>query len=221
MRSVGLKRYIGKTFTVEELVLQAAKLVEQLVGEQARYNVTQSPDVRTIRFYQSEGVLDKPIKRHGTKAIYGYRHLLQLLAVKRMQADSLPIRLIKEMIRDKDDRALEELILERSKGRGKEAKTTLEYSVLAENIRSSPEFEGLRSPRARYAAGEADYTRMTAGDADLSEKRKEWVRYEVEDGLELSIRDGYRAPESSFGQMILVAKVKEALNDFLKRRKQQ
>ncbi len=44
------------------------------------------PDGRTLRFYQSTGLLDRPSRYDGRTARYGRRHLLQLLAIRAQQS---------------------------------------------------------------------------------------------------------------------------------------
>jgi DNA-binding transcriptional MerR regulator len=48
------------------------------------------PDARTVRYYQTIGVLDRP-DRDGREAVYRWRHLLQLVTVKRLQAQGEPL----------------------------------------------------------------------------------------------------------------------------------
>jgi DNA-binding transcriptional MerR regulator len=45
------------------------------------------PDQRTIRWYSTIGLLDRPTAMRGRTALYDRRHLLQLVAIKRLQAD--------------------------------------------------------------------------------------------------------------------------------------
>jgi DNA-binding transcriptional MerR regulator len=45
------------------------------------------PDRRTIRYYGTLGLLDRPAAMRGRTAFYGRRHLLQLVAIKRLQAE--------------------------------------------------------------------------------------------------------------------------------------
>ncbi|MGW4945977.1 MerR family transcriptional regulator [Actinoplanes sp. NPDC004185] len=44
------------------------------------------PDRRAIRWYTTTGLVDRPAGMRGRTALYGPRHLLQLVAVKRRQA---------------------------------------------------------------------------------------------------------------------------------------
>jgi DNA-binding transcriptional MerR regulator len=75
---------------------QLAKLAEQALG-QADYDgqlsgrVRDVPDVRTIRYYITLGLLDRPLEMQGRTAFYGPKHLLQLVAIKRLQAQGLPL----------------------------------------------------------------------------------------------------------------------------------
>ncbi|GAA4602685.1 hypothetical protein GCM10023107_61220 [Actinoplanes octamycinicus] len=44
------------------------------------------PDRRSIRWYSTIGLVDRPLGTRGRAALYGPRHLLQLVAIKRLQA---------------------------------------------------------------------------------------------------------------------------------------
>jgi hypothetical protein len=45
------------------------------------------PDRRAIRWYTTIGLVDRPLGMRGRTALYGPRHLQQLVAIKRAQAD--------------------------------------------------------------------------------------------------------------------------------------
>ncbi|HEV7899856.1 MAG TPA: MerR family transcriptional regulator [Planosporangium sp.] len=45
------------------------------------------PDRRAVRWYATTGLVDRPAAMRGRNALYGPRHLLQLVAVKRRQAE--------------------------------------------------------------------------------------------------------------------------------------
>ena len=45
------------------------------------------PNERLVRWYVTVGLVDPPLSRRGRVAQYGRRHLLQLVAVKRRQAE--------------------------------------------------------------------------------------------------------------------------------------
>src|SRR5262245_51994038 len=106
LRELKSRKFIG----VVELADEAAKLIADIVPRQDRASVAEVPDERIVRYYSAEGLISAPEGRQGTAAIYGYIHLLQLLVIKRLQADHLPIRKIKELVEGKTANELEKLL---------------------------------------------------------------------------------------------------------------
>jgi hypothetical protein len=79
-------------WNIAELAELAAGVLaagDQTGGRPARANgrVRDMPNERLIRWYVTVGLLDPPLSRRGRVAWYGPRHLLQLVAVKRRQAE--------------------------------------------------------------------------------------------------------------------------------------
>jgi hypothetical protein len=60
--------------------------------------VREVPDRRAIRYYTTLGLLDRPAEMRGRTALYGRRHLLQLVAIKRLQARGLNLAEIQERL---------------------------------------------------------------------------------------------------------------------------
>lgn len=56
------------------------------------------PDVRTIRYYTTLGLLDRPASFQGRTAYYGRKHLLQLVAIKRLQAKGFTLSQIQSQL---------------------------------------------------------------------------------------------------------------------------
>jgi DNA-binding transcriptional MerR regulator len=65
-----------------------------------------APSARSVRFYVSNGLLDRP-DGTGTAATYNYRHLLQLLAIKIRQREGQSLERIKSDIHEVTGDALE------------------------------------------------------------------------------------------------------------------
>src|SRR5262245_61853637 len=63
------------------------------------------PDARTIRYYTTLGLLDRPAVR-GRTALYGPRHLRQLVAIKRLQARGLSLAEIQQRLIGQSDATL-------------------------------------------------------------------------------------------------------------------
>src|SRR3954454_18836942 len=72
--------------TIRELAATAAAAVTAAEVRGANRRVTDLPDERTIRWYANIGLLDRPSGNRGRTALYGERHVLQLVAIKRRQA---------------------------------------------------------------------------------------------------------------------------------------
>lgn len=69
-------------------LLEASAIVPVNVAARAR------PSERTIRFYVTRGLVDPPEGR-GTAAVYRYRHLLQVLAIKLRQMEGASLEAVR------------------------------------------------------------------------------------------------------------------------------
>ncbi|MEU8663734.1 MerR family transcriptional regulator [Actinoplanes philippinensis] len=58
--------------------------------------VREVPDRRSIRWYTTIGLVDRPLGTRGRTVLYGPRHLLQLVAIKRRQAAGRTLAEIQE-----------------------------------------------------------------------------------------------------------------------------
>jgi len=67
------------------------------------------PDVRTIRYYTTLGLLDRPAQMQGRTAFYGQRHVMQLVAIKRLQAKNLSLVEVQQTLAGIGDKELERL----------------------------------------------------------------------------------------------------------------
>ncbi len=73
-------------WTIDELSAGVAEALAADYPGQSNGRVRDVPDRRTIRWYTTIGLLDRPAAMRGRTALYGRRHLLQLVAIKRLQA---------------------------------------------------------------------------------------------------------------------------------------
>lgn len=72
--------------------------------------VSQVPSARTIRYYTSLGLVDRPLGYDGGVAQYGYRHLMQLLAIKVLQAEYMPLPEIHKHLHGRSIEELAEIV---------------------------------------------------------------------------------------------------------------
>lgn len=177
------RKYVG----LPEFARTGEQILAELGLEQARGTVTSVPDERTIRYYMAEGLVQTPEEKQGTASVFGYLHLLQLVTVKKLQAEHLPIRKIRELVAGKSEQELETLLgvgtQARKKSRETEARRYLE-SLLAPPASKAPPIMAAAPPRqaAPSAPQQLDHS---------------WQRIEIEPGLELHIRSDYSPPATT------------------------
>lgn len=79
-------------WTQDELVQRAAAaLAGPAYPGAPNGRIRDVPDRRTVRWYTTIGLVDRPSAMRGRTALYGQRHLLQIVAIKRLQAQGLSI----------------------------------------------------------------------------------------------------------------------------------
>jgi DNA-binding transcriptional MerR regulator len=190
LKGLRSQKFVGAV----ELADKAAKLVSELVPAQTRGSVSELPDERMVRYYSAGGLLSAPEARQGPAAVYGYLHLLQLLVIKKLQAEHLPIRKIKELVEHKDEEELERLLNVERSDRSRPAALQYLESLLGATARSA-------TPVAMEPT--AMYSQSLAPSASPSS----WARVEIEPGLELHIRDDYAMSEDAREKQRLARKI--------------
>ncbi|MEV5746198.1 MerR family transcriptional regulator [Actinoallomurus sp. NPDC052308] len=74
-------------WTLSELTTKAAAALADGRSPRPSGRGRDLPNERTIRWYVTIGLVDPPLSRRGRVAVYGPRHLLQLVAIKRRQSE--------------------------------------------------------------------------------------------------------------------------------------
>ncbi|MEV0615978.1 helix-turn-helix domain-containing protein [Nonomuraea sp. NPDC050404] len=98
---------MSDTWTIGELAEHAARALRAGASTPASGRVREVPGERLIRWYTTIGLVDPPLTRRGRVARYGRRHLLQLVAVKRLQTAGRSIAEIQAALTGATDRTLE------------------------------------------------------------------------------------------------------------------
>jgi DNA-binding transcriptional MerR regulator len=93
-------------WTLAELAERVAGALSSGYDGQQSRRVTEVPDIRAIRYYTTLGLLDRPAAMRGRTALYGQRHLLQLVAIKRLQAGGDTLAQIQQKLTGAADRTL-------------------------------------------------------------------------------------------------------------------
>lgn len=97
-------------WSLHELSEEAAGLLRRtgLAAVQPDGRVSAAPDARTVRYYTTLGLLDRPAIE-GRIAHYGKKHLLQLVAIKALQAKGLGLAEIQERLYGRGEAELQTL----------------------------------------------------------------------------------------------------------------
>ncbi|WP_084219258.1 MerR family transcriptional regulator [Spirillospora albida] len=98
-------------WTISELAERAAAALTSGASVRVNGRVRDLPNERLIRWYTTIGLLDPPLGRRGRAALYGRRHLLQLVAVKRRQSAGHSIAEIQLELAAATDQTLERIAL--------------------------------------------------------------------------------------------------------------
>src|SRR5215471_11847087 len=104
-----MKPPTASLWTLDDLSARVALALAQDYEGQPSGRVRDVPDRRTIRYYTTLGLLDRPAEMRGRTAMYGRRHLLQLVAIKRLQARGLSLAEIQQRLVGLPNRRLEAL----------------------------------------------------------------------------------------------------------------
>src|SRR3954469_13016830 len=104
-------------WTIDELGSRVALALSVDYDGQASGRVRDVPDRRTIRYYTTLGLIDRPAEMRGRTAFYGRRHLLQLVAIKKLQMRGRSLAEVQRTLAGQTDKALAEVAgLEESGG---------------------------------------------------------------------------------------------------------
>jgi len=189
----------------EPLDLEAlVSLVNELLP---RYLPAQSADkaavsVRLARYFQTHGLLDEPFKT-GREARYGARHLLQLLAVRRLMAQGYSTSSLSNLLRGASDDALQRLI----EGEAPGLETLSAPALPPTSSNAALDFlSGLRarSPAPSSPAPAPPVPTPAPGSS-------EWTRHEIAPSLEVHTRDDFSPPNSPHEWDVLIESFKQSL----------
>jgi DNA-binding transcriptional MerR regulator len=206
--------------TAEALISTLGEILPGIAGTQERHKVTDVPTLRTLRFYVAQGLLDKPLSYEQRTALYGYRHLLQIVVIKCLQANHIPIRKIQEVLQGLSNEELEQL-MDLPAGGGPAEKSALPDTpnILSHSLPEAPGHKyygsGLASPLLRgilqsRLSSRSVRPQQPIGAMEAKPRFAEppaipnsWRHLEVEPGVEIHLRDDYRLRPGSQLEVLL------------------
>jgi len=96
-------------WSLDEFVGHANRLLPDLLPKDAGKRATEPVNQRLVRHYATQGLLDEPLKE-GREARYLYRHLLQLLVVRRLLAEGFTAAVVGNVLENRSDAELAGLL---------------------------------------------------------------------------------------------------------------
>lgn len=195
MKEIHELRNRGALLSLDELVAKANELLPHILPEAEKLRQSEL-NPRLVRHFATLGLVDEA-GRDGREARYGARHLLQLLVVRRLMAEGSTTSGVKKLIVGALDAELESLLLSGVRRANLESYHKIE-TVEVEN----EALQWLHKIRAR--------------NAPMSSPAS-WRRIAVENGLELHIREDFRAPNTPYEREQLLRRIEDELKKWLKK----
>ena len=189
---------------LEALVQVASDLLPQFLPptENARNRSPEAINPRLVRYYTTQGVLDRPL-RQGREARYTYRHLLQLLIVRRLLAEGYSTTAIQPITLEKSNPDLEALLQGGVQITVEAANPALAFlqSVQARTVQASaapsPDLPHSKaSPASSVTPGQFLSPSPTNVPLEQPSEVSHWQRVEVLPGLEVQVRDDFVPPST-------------------------
>ncbi|WP_330204918.1 MerR family transcriptional regulator [Cyanobacterium sp. DS4] len=194
--------------------------------------VKEEINTRLVRSYASQRLMDEPI-RQNRYAFYRYRHLLQLLLIKRLLSDGIGTTAINDLLTSKTNDELKSLLIG-----GISLNITTAHPPLQSIPNSSnsaldflADLKGKRSQspstirgnvkqksQSSPAPNQNTMSALDETDQNSWDKEENWTRLRILDGLELHIRDDLIYPNSIKERESLMELFRNILSKFFKRR---
>ncbi|MBW4520068.1 MAG: MerR family transcriptional regulator [Scytolyngbya sp. HA4215-MV1] len=178
-------------WSLEEFVHIVNDYLPQFLPTQdAITRVQEEVNPRLVRYYATQGLLDKPLKQ-GREVRYGYRHLLQLLIVRRLLMEGYTATTITRLVSSKSNTDLESL---------------LQGGVQLTVQTANPALAFLEQVQKRSSApsAPAPATKSLPLENTSPPDSTSWQRLEILPGLEIHIREDFSYPNSHQEQQNLL-----------------
>jgi DNA-binding transcriptional MerR regulator len=133
-------------WTIDQLGTAVASALAEGYVAPPNGRVRDVPDRRTIRYYTTLGLLDRPAEMRGRTAFYGRRHLLQLVAIKKLQASGRSLAEVQRALAGQTDKVLARLAELSTEG--------TQEGAMGSRPRAAREF--WREPPAAHGVRESD-----------------------------------------------------------------
>jgi DNA-binding transcriptional MerR regulator len=185
-------------WTLEAFVQVANDCLPQfLPNQEPNARLQEDINPRLVRYYSTQGLIDKPLK-HGREVRYGYRHLLQLLLVKRLLMEGYTSTAITRLVLSKDNAAMESLLHGGVELTVQAANPALAFLEHIQQRASSP------APAAPAAMSRNPGSPAVKSIPAATGTASAWLRLEILPGLEIHVHENFNYPNSDQEQKNLL-----------------
>jgi DNA-binding transcriptional MerR regulator len=213
-------------WSLEEFVREANLLLPEILpDERANTRVREEVTPRLVRHYTTQGMLDEPLKQ-GREARYQYRHLLQVLLLRRLLAAGYGAGAIAQFVVAHSNDELETLL------QGEVGLTIAATQPVSNNfaleflqqIQTSSTPMAIPAPTTMRSSGgsipmqsgSARSAPMKSSQAGRSSPHhfppsSQWKRIEIAAGLELHLDDRFSLPTDPVERQQLLEAIAQAL----------
>ncbi|MGB3691515.1 MAG: MerR family transcriptional regulator [Spirulinaceae cyanobacterium] len=168
-------------WSLSEFVEVLNNLLPQFLPVQRSHTkVRETITPRLVRHYTSQGMVDDP-QKEGRYAIYTYRHLLQMLVVRRLLAEGYGASAIQNLPKTKDNSDLEALL-----------QGGIQLTVTAAN----PALGFLQEIKQRQPLSKTPKVATKKSPSGFGTTDLKWTRLEIVPGLEIHLREDFAYPHS-------------------------
>ncbi len=194
------------SWSLDDFVQITNELLPQFLPETpANTRVREEVTPRLVRHYSSLEMLDEP-RKEGREARYTYRHLLQMLLVRRLLATGYGSSAINQLATSTDNSELEALLQGGVQLTLTPANPALAFLQQIQQRRLSGD------PPSNTATPKTSIALSLANPAqNQSPAPSQWTRLEVLPGLELHVRDDFTYPISPQEQQNLLQHIGQQL----------
>ncbi|WP_298612992.1 MerR family transcriptional regulator [uncultured Thermosynechococcus sp.] len=202
--------HVQDQWSLDELVEIANELLPQhLPQEDSKNRVLEEVNPRLVRHYTSCKLIDRPT-RIGREGRYGYRHLVQLLVVRRLLMEGYTAGAIYKLVYRMSTPELRALL-----------EQGVHLQLNPPPINPALAFLQQVQDRSEHRYGD---TRLSTGasrreitSSSHSTQPESWKRIEVVPGFEVHIRDDFNFPQINRDQEALVKQLVQLLSTYTQR----
>ncbi|PZV12769.1 MAG: MerR family transcriptional regulator [Leptolyngbya sp.] len=197
-------------WSLDELVQVANELLPQFLPEErAQSRIREEVTPRLIRHYTSLDMLDEPLKE-GREARYTYRHLLQVLLVRKLLTEGYGSSAIGQFAKAKTNSELENLL---------QGGVQLTVTPANPALAYLQQIQQRTGERANASENTLTGQAPNAPTPDPLPTPSQWLRIEILPGLELHVRQDFVSPSSSQEQQTLLQLISSALLSHTRKRR--